>query len=59
MISVIKLKKTNFSKKSESIVEAVEEMMGKKELKKKPKQGEVKNGHNEKWKKESKSSPAG
>ena len=43
-----KIEKANFSKKSESIVEAVEEMMRKKELKKKPKQKEVKNGYKSK-----------
>jgi len=40
-----KIEKANFSKKSEAIVEAVEKMMEKKELKKKPKQREVENGH--------------
>ena len=39
------VEKANFSKKSEAIVEAVEKMMEKKELKKKPKQREVENGH--------------
>ena len=45
-----KIEKANFStsKKSESIVETVEEMMKKKELKKKPKQKEVKNGYKSK-----------
>jgi len=39
-----KIEKANFSKKSEAIVEAVEKMMGKKELKKKPKQRKDKKG---------------